>query len=145
MGVSTQSKRYSFIRETFSVSTFKTVIFELLTFWKVAFKVDTFISETFAVDAFNNRVFDVDMLETLVFSKETFNTETFDTATFITETFNTETFDKRELDIYIPSKKLAIEYNGVYYHSEYSGLKDMTYHLSKTLFYVIVYANVNNF
>lgn len=40
--------------------------------------------------------------------------------------------DSRELDIFIPSKNLAIEYNGVYYHSEYFGSKDFKYHLSKT-------------
>ena len=37
-----------------------------------------------------------------------------------------------ELDIYIPSKKLAIEYNGLYWHSESQG-KDRRYHLDKTL------------
>lgn len=36
-----------------------------------------------------------------------------------------------ELDIYIPSKKLAIECNGVYWHSELQG-KGRNYHLSKT-------------
>jgi very-short-patch-repair endonuclease len=35
-----------------------------------------------------------------------------------------------ELDIVIPSKKLAIEYNGVYWHSEQQG-KDKNYHLNK--------------
>lgn len=33
-----------------------------------------------------------------------------------------------ELDIYIPEKRLAIEYNGIYYHSA----KDKYYHLTKT-------------
>lgn len=37
-----------------------------------------------------------------------------------------------ELDIYIPDKKMAIEYNGLYYHSEISGKKDRQFHLSKT-------------
>jgi len=37
----------------------------------------------------------------------------------------------KELDIYIPSKKLAIEYNGLYWHSELNG-KDKNYHLNKT-------------
>lgn len=37
----------------------------------------------------------------------------------------------RELDIYVPSKKFAIEFDGLYYHSEHSG-KDRLYHLSKT-------------
>lgn len=35
----------------------------------------------------------------------------------------------KELDIYIPSKKVAIEFNGLYWHSKY----DKTYHLNKTL------------
>lgn len=35
-----------------------------------------------------------------------------------------------ELDIYIPSKKIAIEYNGIRWHSEAFG-KDKNYHLSK--------------
>jgi hypothetical protein len=37
----------------------------------------------------------------------------------------------RELDIYIPSKNLAIEYNGLYWHSE-AHKKDKYYHLKKT-------------
>lgn len=36
-----------------------------------------------------------------------------------------------ELDIYIPSKKIAIEYNGLYWHSQSQG-KDRNYHLQKT-------------
>ena len=35
-----------------------------------------------------------------------------------------------ELDIYIPSKKIGIEYNGLFWHSEYFG-KDKNYHLNK--------------
>jgi hypothetical protein len=35
------------------------------------------------------------------------------------------------VDIYIPDYKLAIEFNGLYWHSEYSKTKD--YHLNKTL------------
>ncbi len=38
----------------------------------------------------------------------------------------------KEIDIYIPSKKLAIEYCGIYWHSEMMG-KDKNYHLSKYL------------
>jgi len=38
-----------------------------------------------------------------------------------------------ELDIHIPSKKLAIEFDGIYWHSESSGGKDRSYHLNKTL------------
>lgn len=37
----------------------------------------------------------------------------------------------KELDIFIPSKKIAIEFNGVYWHSELNG-KDSKYHLDKT-------------
>lgn len=36
-----------------------------------------------------------------------------------------------ELDIYLPEKKLAIEFNGNYWHSELQG-KDKNYHLNKT-------------
>ena len=38
---------------------------------------------------------------------------------------------QRELDIYCPEKHLAIEYNGVYWHSELNG-RDASYHISKT-------------
>jgi hypothetical protein len=38
----------------------------------------------------------------------------------------------RELDIYIPSKGIAIEFNGLYYHSEIGGGKDANYHITKT-------------
>lgn len=37
-----------------------------------------------------------------------------------------------ELDIFLPEKKIAIEYNGIYWHSEYTGTKDQKYHLNKT-------------
>jgi len=37
----------------------------------------------------------------------------------------------KELDIVIPSKGIAIEFNGLYWHSEASG-KDRNYHLDKT-------------
>ena len=36
----------------------------------------------------------------------------------------------KELDIYIPSKKVAVEFNGLYWHSELSG-KDKNYHYEK--------------
>jgi G:T-mismatch repair DNA endonuclease (very short patch repair protein) len=39
--------------------------------------------------------------------------------------------DGKELDIYIPSKNIAIEFNGLYWHSEI--YKDKNYHLEKTL------------
>lgn len=38
----------------------------------------------------------------------------------------------KELDIYIPDKKLAIEYNGLYWHSELSGKLGKHYHYNKT-------------
>jgi len=37
----------------------------------------------------------------------------------------------KELDIYLPDKKIAIEYNGLYWHGESNG-KDKNYHLNKT-------------
>ena len=36
-----------------------------------------------------------------------------------------------ELDIYLPDKKLAIEFNGLYWHSEIAGRKNKNYHLNK--------------
>lgn len=41
--------------------------------------------------------------------------------------------DKREVDIYIPSKSIAIEVNGVHWHSEHNGRKPRLYHNSKTV------------
>ena len=38
-----------------------------------------------------------------------------------------------ELDIYIQKLNVAIEYNGLYWHSEFTGGKKKTYHLNKTL------------
>lgn len=37
-----------------------------------------------------------------------------------------------ELDIYIPSKNIAIECNGLYWHSENGGNKNKRYHINKT-------------
>jgi very-short-patch-repair endonuclease len=37
-----------------------------------------------------------------------------------------------ELDIYIPDKRIAIEMNGLYWHSEIGGKKDKQYHINKT-------------
>jgi hypothetical protein len=45
---------------------------------------------------------------------------------------NNRTTLKTELDFYFPLKKLAIEFNGLYWHSEISGQKDKQYHLTKT-------------
>ena len=61
-------------------------------------------------------------------------------ATFVSSLIQCNTHDRillkdypnPELDIYIPSKKLAIEFNGLYWHSESQG-KDKRYHLDKTL------------
>lgn len=39
----------------------------------------------------------------------------------------------RELDIFIPSKNIAIEFNGLRWHTEWSGGKDRYYHLDKTV------------
>jgi very-short-patch-repair endonuclease/predicted transcriptional regulator len=40
--------------------------------------------------------------------------------------------NNRELDFYFPKHNLAIEFDGIYWHSELQG-KDRTYHLQKTL------------
>lgn len=40
--------------------------------------------------------------------------------------------DNKELDIFVPEKKIAIEYNGLYWHSEEQG-KGRTYHYDKWL------------
>ena len=41
------------------------------------------------------------------------------------------TFGDSEIDIFIPSKKIGIEYNGLYWHS--SEFKEKNYHLNKTI------------
>ena len=43
---------------------------------------------------------------------------------------NRQIIKPKELDIYIPSKKVAIEFDGLYYHSEL--FNDKNYHLDKT-------------
>lgn len=45
---------------------------------------------------------------------------------------NKKILDGKELDIFIPEKNIAIEYNGLYWHSENNGGKDKNYHLNKT-------------
>lgn len=40
--------------------------------------------------------------------------------------------DGKEIDIYIPEKNIAIEFNGIYWHSEIGGNKNKKYHLNKT-------------
>lgn len=37
----------------------------------------------------------------------------------------------KEIDIYIPSKKIGIEYNGIIWHTEWFGQKDKRYHYNK--------------
>ena len=43
-----------------------------------------------------------------------------------------EVLNGLELDLYIPSKNIAIEYDGLYWHSEKGGGKNKHYHLNKT-------------
>lgn len=50
-----------------------------------------------------------------------------------TEQGNRSLLNGIELDIVIPSKKIAIEYNGLKYHTEWFGGKDRWYHLNKQL------------
>jgi len=50
----------------------------------------------------------------------------------IIEKHNRNILDNKELDIYIPSLKLAIEFNGLYWHSDIRGKKYKNYHLNKT-------------
>lgn len=40
--------------------------------------------------------------------------------------------NKREVDLYIPQKSIAIEFNGLYWHGEFVNGKDKNYHLNKT-------------
>lgn len=39
----------------------------------------------------------------------------------------------KEIDIYIPDKKIGIEFDGLKFHTEFFGKKDQYYHLNKTL------------
>ena len=48
------------------------------------------------------------------------------------ELSNRSILSGKELDIYIPSEKIAIEFDGIYYHSELSGNKNKTYHKQKS-------------
>jgi hypothetical protein len=47
------------------------------------------------------------------------------------ETKNRSVLGGKELDVFIPSKNLAIEFNGLYWHSDI--YKDKNYHLNKTI------------
>jgi G:T-mismatch repair DNA endonuclease (very short patch repair protein) len=51
---------------------------------------------------------------------------------FIVEQSNRTVLNGKELDVYVPSKKFAIEFNGLYWHNELNG-KDKTYHVNKWL------------
>lgn len=42
-------------------------------------------------------------------------------------------FNGMEIDIFVPEKMIAIEYDGVRYHTEWFGKKNKWYHLNKTL------------
>jgi hypothetical protein len=46
---------------------------------------------------------------------------------------DTIVLDGKELDLYIPDRNLAIEVNGLYWHSEITGKKDKNYHRNKTI------------
>jgi len=45
---------------------------------------------------------------------------------------NVRPFENKGLDIYIPNKKIAIEYNGLYWHSENHGNRGKNYHIDKS-------------
>lgn len=49
---------------------------------------------------------------------------------FTVQQANYDIIDKGELDLYIPEKKIAIEFNGLYWHTEEKG-KDRNYHYDK--------------
>ena len=59
---------------------------------------------------------------------------------FIKSLFPNEVIEKNyrrliyplEVDVYVPSKKIAIECDGIYWHSEIAGKKPYNYHLKKT-------------
>ena len=68
--------------------------------------------------------------------ESTGQTEVFNFLKSLDESINIQTNVRniiypKEIDIYLPDYNLAIEYNGLYWHSEASG-KDKKYHLEKT-------------
>ena len=65
-------------------------------------------------------------------SKEEINIYNFLNDIVKCESSNRNVLKSGELDIYIPELKMAIEYNGLYWHS-YKFRKDKNYHLNKTL------------
>jgi hypothetical protein len=50
----------------------------------------------------------------------------------IVETNNKSLISPYEIDIWIPDKQIAIEFDGLYWHSESAGGKDKKYHVTKT-------------
>lgn len=50
----------------------------------------------------------------------------------IVETNNKSLISPYEIDIWIPDKQIAIEFDGLYWHSESAGGKNKKYHLNKT-------------
>ncbi len=50
----------------------------------------------------------------------------------IIESSNRSLPSGKELDIYLPTLKIAIEFDGLFWHSEIGGKKDKNYHLDKT-------------
>jgi hypothetical protein len=51
---------------------------------------------------------------------------------FLVTTNNRKILGGKELDIFVDNKNIAIEHNGIYWHSESNG-KDKNYHLNKTI------------
>ena len=51
---------------------------------------------------------------------------------YTVELSNRSILSGKELDIYVPEIKTAIEFNGIYYHSEIHGNKNKTYHQQKS-------------
>ena len=77
-----------------------------------------------------HRAQDYDILDTIISQGELFIRNLLDGASYIPN--SRKIIPPYELDIYIPEYNLAIEYNGVYWHTESMG-KDKNYHLNKTL------------
>lgn len=71
----------------------------------------------------DNHVSSINELEVLDFVKNILGD-------VVVETNTRKVIPPYELDIYIPKKKLAIEYNGVYYHCD--DVMDKDYHITKT-------------
>lgn len=50
----------------------------------------------------------------------------------VIETSDTSILGGKEIDIFIPSKNIGIEFDGLYWHGEVNGKKSYRYHLNKT-------------